>query len=212
MAKSRPALLTLGLSAAAVLGYVSYRLLVPTATEAPPAAPTASTADQEQEQTPARQLADTLPDFTLANLAGEPTSIKTFGGKPMLINFWATWCGPCLREIPMLKELQAARPDIQIVGIAIDKREPVEKFAGEQAFNYPILVGQSQAWEAAAALGVDVYALPFTVFAGADGALLGVHTGELHAEHLADFRAVIDDLQAAKIGVQEARSRIAGRM
>jgi thiol-disulfide isomerase/thioredoxin len=197
------------LSAAAVLGYVSYRLLVPTAAEAPSAA---STTEQEQEQAPARQLADTLPDFTLANLAGEPQSIKTLGGKPMLINFWATWCGPCLREIPMLKALQAARPDIQIVGIAIDRREPVEKFAGEQAFNYPILVGQSEAWEAAAALGVDVYALPFTVFAGADGALLGVHTGELHAEHLADFQAVIDDLKAAKIGVPEARSRIAGRM
>jgi thiol-disulfide isomerase/thioredoxin len=209
VAKARPALVTLCLSAAAVLGYVSYRLLVPTAAEAPSAA---STTEQEQEQAPARQLADTLPDFTLANLAGEPQSIKTLGGKPMLINFWATWCGPCLREIPMLKALQAARPDIQIVGIAIDRREPVEKFAGEQAFNYPILVGQSEAWEAAAALGVDVYALPFTVFAGADGALLGVHTGELHAEHLADFQAVIDDLKAAKIGVPEARSRIAGRM
>jgi len=209
VAKARPALVTLGLSAAAVLGYVSYRLLVPTAAEAPSAA---TTTEQEQEQAPARQLADTLPDFTLANLAGEPQSIKTLGGKPMLINFWATWCGPCLREIPMLKALQAARPDIQIVGIAIDRREPVEKFAGEQAFNYPILVGQSEAWEAAAALGVDVYALPFTVFAGADGALLGVHTGELHAEHLADFQAVIDDLKAAKIGVPEARSRIAGRM
>ncbi len=209
MAKSRPALLTLGLSAAAALGYVSYRLLVPTTADVPSAA---STSEQGQEQAPARQLADTLPDFTLANLAGEPQSIKSFGGKPLLINFWATWCGPCLREIPMLKELQAARPDIQIVGIAIDRREPVEKFAGEQAFNYPILVGQSEAWEAAAALGVDVYALPFTVFAGADGALLGVHTGELHAAHLADFRAVIDDLAAAKIGIQEARSRIAARM
>ena len=209
MAKSRPGLVTLGLSAAAALGYVTYRLLVPTATEPPPAA---NAAEQEQEQEPARQLADTLPDFTLANLAGEPQSIKSLAGKPMLINFWATWCGPCLREIPMLKELQAARPDIQIVGIAIDNREPVGKFAAEQAFNYPILVGQNEAWEAAAAIGVEVYALPFTVFTGADGALLGVHTGELHAEHLAEFGAAIDDLAAAKIGVQEARSRLAGRM
>ena len=208
MAKSRPALVTLGLSVAAVLGYVTYRLLVPAAEPQP----VASSTEQEQEQAPARQLADKLPDFTLANLAGEPQSIKSLGGKPMLINFWATWCGPCLREIPMLKQLQAARPDIQIVGIAIDKREPVQKFAGEQAFNYPILVGQSEAWEAAAALGVDVFALPFTVFAGADGALLGVHTGELHAEHLDEFRAVIDDLAAAKISIPEARSRIAGRM
>ena len=209
MAKSRPALLTLGLSTAAVLGYVSYRLLVPSA---PHSAPAEDSAAQEQEQAPPRQLAETLPDFTLANLAGEPQSIRTFAGKPLLINFWATWCGPCLREIPMLKEMQGARADIQIVGIAIDKREPVQKFAGEQAFNYPILVGESQAWEAAAALGVEVFALPFTVFAGADGALLGVHTGELHAEHLAEFRAVVDDLAAAKITVPQARARLAGRM
>lgn len=208
MARSRPGLLTLALSAAAVLGYVSYRLLAPAT---PPPAATSVT-EQEQEQLPARQLAETLPDFTLANLAGKPQSIKTFAGKPLLINFWATWCGPCLREIPMLKDLQAARPDLQIVGIAIDKREPVQTFVMEHGFNYPTLVGESQAWEAAAALGVDVFALPFTVFTSADGALLGVHTGELHAEHLAEFRAVIDDLQAAKIGLSEARSRIAGRM
>ena len=207
MARSRPALVTLGLSAAAVLGYVSYRLLVAT-----PPEPPSATADAEQQQAPARQLADTLPDFTLGNLAGEPQSIRSLSGKPLLINFWATWCGPCLREIPMLKELQTARPDLQIVGVAIDRREPVAKFAGDIAFNYPILIGQSEAWEAAAALGVDIYALPFTVFAGADGAILGVHTGELHAEHLAEFRAVIDELAAARIGVQEARSRIAGRM
>ena len=212
MGRSRPALVTLGLSAAAVLGYVSYRLLVAAPTEPPATALAPASADAEREQAPARQLADTLPDFTLGDLAGEPQSIRSFNGKPLIINFWATWCGPCLREIPMLKELQTARPDLQIVGVAIDRREPVEKFAGDIAFNYPILIGQSEAWEAAAALGVDIYALPFTVFAGADGAILGVHTGELHAEHLADFRAVIDELAAAKIGVQEARSRIAGRM
>ncbi len=211
MARSRPALLTLGLSAAAALGYVTYRLLVPAA---PQPAVTFNDGERphEEHEAPARQLAETLPDFTLGNLAGQPQSIRSFGGKPLLINFWATWCGPCLREIPMLRELQTARPDVQVVGVAIDRREPVEKFAGDMPFNYPILIGQSEAWEAAAALGVDVYALPFTVFAGADGTLLGVHTGELHAEHLADFRAIVDDLAASKIGIPEARSRLAGRM
>jgi thiol-disulfide isomerase/thioredoxin len=209
VARSRPALLTLGLCTAAALGYVTYRLLVPMPAAAPDVeADTGSVAAEGQ----ARQLAETLPDFSLGNLAGEQQSIHSWPGKPLLINFWATWCGPCLREIPMLKELQTARSDIQVVGIAIDRREAVEKFAGDMAFNYPILIGQGEAWEAAATLGVDIYALPFTVFTGPDGAVLGVHTGELHAEHLAEFRAVIDDLAAAKIDVAEARSRIAGRM
>ncbi len=150
-----------------------------------------------------------LPDFSLANLAGEQQSIQSWPGKPLLINFWATWCGPCLREIPMLKELQASRPDLQVVGIAIDKPDLVAKFAGDIQFNYAILIGQNEAWAAAGALGVNIYALPFTVFTGGDGSILGVHTGELHAEHLERFRAVVDDLAAGRIGIEQARSRIA---
>jgi hypothetical protein len=97
-----------------------------------------------------------------------------------------------------------------VVGIAIDKRDDVVEFAAKMDFNYAILIGQSEAWEAAAALGVNIYALPFTVFAAADGTLLGVHGGELHAEHLDRFRAVIDDLSAGRITVQVAKDRIAG--
>jgi hypothetical protein len=109
----------------------------------------------------------------------------------------------------MLKELQAARPDIQVVGIAIDKPEAVTEFGGRMEFNYAILIGQSEAWAAAAALGVNIYALPFTVFTAADGSLLGVHTGELHAEHLERFRSLSDDLTAGRITLAEARNRMA---
>jgi thiol-disulfide isomerase/thioredoxin len=199
---------TVVLSAAAALGYLAYRAWSP-----PPVDPEADTvivdiaADPEQDALP--QTAETLPDFSLGNLAGEPQSIKSWPGKPLLINFWATWCGPCLREIPMLKELQAARPDFQVVGIAIDKRDDVVEFAAQMEFNYAILIGQSEAWAAAAALGVNIYALPFTVFAGADGSILGVHTGELHSEHIDRFRTIADDLAAQRIGLAEARGRMA---
>jgi hypothetical protein len=109
----------------------------------------------------------------------------------------------------MLKELQASRPDLQVVGIAIDKRDDVVAFAPKMGFNYAILIGQSEAWAAAAALGVNIYALPFTVFAAGDGTLLGVHSGELHAEHLDRFRAVVDDLVAGRITVEAAKERFA---
>jgi thiol-disulfide isomerase/thioredoxin len=199
MAKSRPVLLTAALSAAAVLGFVAYRAFMPTG----------SIEESGESATPAPLAVASLPDFSLGNLAGEQQSIQSWPGKPLLINFWATWCGPCLREIPMLKELQTARPDLQVVGIAIDKRDLVVDFAGNMDFNYPILIGQTEAWSAAAALGVNIYALPFTVFTGADGSILGVHTGELHAEHLEAFRGIVDDLKAGKIDVDEARSQIA---
>src|SRR5688572_7882367 len=197
MARSRPVLLTAALSAAAVLGYLAYRGLM-------------GDADAPAGDESALPFAvATLPDFSLANLAGEQQSIQSWPGKPLLINFWATWCAPCLREIPMLKELQTSRPDLQVVGIAIDKPDLVAKFAGDIQFNYPILIGQNEAWAAAGALGVNIYALPFTIFTGGDGSILGVHTGELHPEHLERFRAVVDDLAAGQIDVEQARSRMA---
>jgi thiol-disulfide isomerase/thioredoxin len=191
-------LLTAALSAAAVLGYLTYRLV---------GAPDAPSVDDLAAAPP--PAVETLPDFSLANLAGEQQSIQSWPGKPLLINFWATWCAPCLREIPMLKELQASRSDLQVVGIAIDKQDLVAKFAADLQFNYPILIGQNEAWAAAGALGVNIYALPFTIFTGGDGSILGVHTGELHAEHLETFQAVVDDLAAGRIGVEQARSRLA---
>jgi thiol-disulfide isomerase/thioredoxin len=204
VAKSRPTLVTAALSAAAVLGYLAYRGL-----SAPePVTPAAETEAPAAEAS-APTMAATLPEFSLGNLAGEPQSIRSWPGKPLIINFWATWCGPCLREIPMLKELQASRPDLQVVGIAIDKRDDVVAFAAKMDFNYAILIGQSEAWAAAAALGVNIYALPFTVFAAGDGTLLGVHSGELHAEHLDRFRAVVDDLAAGRITVEAAKERFA---
>jgi thiol-disulfide isomerase/thioredoxin len=201
MARSRPVLLTAALSAAAVLGYVTYRTL--TAGD-----DGSTTGSHDEHATAALPAVTMLPDFSLGNLAGEQQSILSWPGKPLLINFWATWCAPCLREIPMLKELQAAQPDLQVVGIAIDKRDPVVEFAGNIQFNYPILIGQNEAWAAAGALGVNIYALPFTIFTAGDGSILGVHTGELHAEHLERFQSVADDLKSGRIDVPQARGRL----
>jgi thiol-disulfide isomerase/thioredoxin len=214
MAKARPVLLTALLSGAAVVGYVSYRLLVgpaPASREPATIELGEDPAAHEDADEPA-QLAERLPEFSLETLAGTEQSIGSWPGKPLLINFWATWCGPCLREIPMLKELQTHRPDLQVVGIAVDRREPVVGFAEKMQFNYPILIGESAGWEAAAAFGVNVYALPFTVFTTADGSVLGVHTGELHAEQLENLTAVLDNLKTGKIDLATARARVAGRI
>jgi thiol-disulfide isomerase/thioredoxin len=214
--KARPVLLTALLSGAALAGYVAFRLFVGPAPAAPESPQTLQfgedpTASDEHEDS-AAQLADTLPEFTLDTLAGPQQSIASWPGKPLLINFWATWCGPCLHEIPLLKQLQTRRTDLQVVGIAVDKRDAVVGFAANMQFNYPILIGESGGWDAAAAFGVNVYALPFTVFTAPNGAVLGVHTGELHQEHLDNLAAVLADLKAGKIDLATARARVAGRI
>ena len=203
----RPALVTVLLSAAAVAGYFSYRYFSP-------APGTALPEDAGDGAAPASEiaLADELPEIVLADLAGAPTSIASWPDRPLLINFWATWCAPCLREIPLLKSFQTEHADVQIVGIAVDRLPPVQSFAAEMDFNYPILVGQNDATEAAAALGVQVLALPITVFTDPAGAILGIHTGEIHAEHLENYAAVLGELAAGRIDRGAARARIAGTM
>ena len=106
------------------------------------------------------QPAEGLPEFELQGLEGGLRSIRSWPDRALVINFWATWCAPCLREIPLLKAFQAAHAEapVQVVGIAIDQLEPVQNFAEEIAFNYPILVGEADAINAAAAFGVDFFA------------------------------------------------------
>jgi peroxiredoxin len=110
----------------------------------------------------------------------------------------------------MLKEFQAENPDVQIVGIAVDRAEAVTSYAAEAQFNYPILVGEGDALGAATALGAQVVVLPITVFTASDGAILNLHLGEVHAEHLENYTAVLADLAAGRADRSAARARLAG--
>ena len=200
-------LVTILLSTLAASAYFAYRLLWPGAAQ--PAEPV--TLAQSDAPRPTA-LASSMPEFSLTNLAGEQQSINSWPGQALIVNFWATWCPPCLREIPLLKEFAALHDGrIQVIGIAVDQRDAVATFSEGMGFNYPILIGQSDAIEAAAAFGVEFVGLPFTVFTGATGQLLGVHTGELRAEHLAEYLAAIDALAAGTIDIAAARLRLAGR-
>lgn len=167
--------------------------------------------DREEAVIPAptRTLSVTeLPEFVLDNLDGTPTSILSWPDTPLIINFWATWCGPCLREIPMLKAFQDEHPQIQVVGIAIDSVEPVKAFAADIQFNYPVLVGPD-AMQAAVSFGIEYLALPLTVFVGADRSVLATHLGELTPAHLANAEAVFGDLAAGRSDLTAARARLA---
>ena len=195
---ARSALLTLILSGAAIAAYLGYRGLLPATDSGGPAVPAAT------------GMVDVLPDFALEDLAGDARAIRSWPDKALVINFWATWCAPCRREIPLLKEFQDVRRPvpIQVVGIAVDRREAVQDFAEEMEFNYPVLVGETEAMDAAASFGVGFFVLPFTVFTDTRERILGVHSGELHAEDLDNLVSVLGDLETGAIDLDGARSRL----
>src|SRR5882762_3784283 len=100
---------------------------------------------------PASKIPDRLPQFALADRAGKATSIASFGGKSLIINFWATWCAPCRSEIPLLETLHSewAGREVSVVGIAVDYRDKVLEFADRFKIAYPLLIGEKDALDAA---------------------------------------------------------------
>jgi len=151
-----------------------------------------------------------LPAITLPDLTGTPRSLSEWRGRTLLVNFWATWCAPCRREMPLLQSVHAATDGtrFQIVGIAIDRTDPVQDFVAETGVTYPILVGQQAALDAAGQFGEAFMALPFSVLAAPDGSVLAVHTGELDASDLAAMRTLADELARNRLTPTEARARL----
>src|ERR1700723_2779829 len=112
------------------------------------------------------------PDFSLESLDGKTVRLSDLRGKAVLLNFWATWCGPCKIEMPWFVELQNqyASQGFQIIGVAMDEasKEDIGKFAKDMGVNYPILIGK----EAVGDQYGGVPALPETFVIGRDGKIV----------------------------------------
>jgi len=148
----------------------------------PPAAD-ASPAPAAAESPKKKVVPDTLPDITLAGVDGKPTKLASFGGRPLMVNFWATWCAPCRREIPLLNKIseQRKRQNVEIVGIAVDFRDDVLKFVQKVPLKYPLLIGEEDGLAAAEAFGMGM-AFPFSVFVDSQNRILTIKIGELHED------------------------------
>lgn len=114
---------------------------------------------------------DAMPAITLPDVDGVPVDFARFAGRPLLINVWASWCGPCVEEMPMLAAFASAQPadGVQVVGLAIDTPEGVRDFLQRVPVRYPIVVEQPAPDDASVRLGNTQGLLPYTVLVGADG-------------------------------------------
>ncbi len=155
-----------------------------------------------------RQLeAVSHPSFSLPDMTGTARELTEWDGSHRLLNFWATWCAPCRREIPLLKAFQDEHGDngFQVLGIAVDYVEEVSSYAESAEFNYPVLIGQQDAMAVAESSGIEFIGMPFTMFVTRDGEYVGAYIGELHQSHLDDVVNILGRLDKGEIDKDEAR-------
>lgn len=119
------------------------------------------------------------PPFSLPDLSGRERHISEWDGQVVVVNFWATWCSPCLKEVPEFIELQSryGEEGLQFIGIALQKPSEVVDFAAEYGMNYPVLAGEMPVVRLAETYGNDIGALPYTVVVNRDGDIVFTRQG-----------------------------------
>jgi len=220
----RPLAYALGVTAALASGWAGARLYgawvgaarAEHATATAGVSPLAASGEEpaatpDPEQVPLIRIPASLPPFTLADASGKPTSITAWRGQSLVLNFWATWCAPCRREIPLLETLAAEwNPrGVAVVGVAVDHRAEVIAFAQQYHIVYPLLIGEQDALDAATALGVDSPVFPFTVFTDRRGDIVAVFVGELHRPQADLILSVVAKLNDERWELAAARRAIA---
>ncbi len=138
------------------------------------------------------------PDFTRMDLQGRALTLRSYRGKLVLLNFWATWCGPCLTEIPRFIAWQNAygAAGLRIVGISMDDgAAPVKRAYGKLHLNYPVVMGDAELGEQFG----GVLGLPLSYLIDPDGRIVGRYQGDLN---LGQLESKIESLLP-----QERRSR-----
>lgn len=130
-----------------------------------------------------------LMAVSIADLAGRPRTLTEWRGKVLVVNFWATWCPPCLKEIPEFMRMQERleAQGVQFVGIAADREDKVREFARNYKINYPILLGQMDVIEIARLAGNRVGGLPFTVVVDRQGRWVHSESGALDEPRLQEI-------------------------
>ena len=218
------------ISAAGIAGFFAYQYLAaapgmlaaasPPRTQMPDtgdagpeasAPPRAATSDDAGRS--AQAIPDTLPDIAFADRQGVTRHLTDWKGRPLLVNFWASWCEPCREEIPLLERLsrERAAQGLQVIGVAVDSRAAVLEYARRAAIPYPLLIGEQPGLQAVRSLGMEAV-FPFSVFVDAHGRIVTLKLGGLRADQATLILDRLDDLDRGRIDLAAARQEISAGM
>src|SRR6185369_14787878 len=215
-------LIVLAVGIAAALGFFAQRRFTgeaaapAVAANAPPAQAADSTAPSPPAQATAKpttsetKVPEALPAIELVDRDGKKRKLSEWAGGPLMVNFWATWCAPCRREIPLLNKVRAARAaqKVEIVGVAVDFREDVLKYVKEtMPISYPLLIGEDDGLAAVTALGMQPQ-FPFTVFADSKQRIVALKVGELHQDDIDLMLDKVREVDSGKLDLPSARLQI----
>lgn len=168
---------------AAAGGFVAAKLLSPAGNVN---APAGLVTDDQSAPRAADLLGQRRPDFALSDTGGNRVSASDFDGQALLLNFWASWCKPCVDEMPMLSRLQQDHDanKLQVLGIALDDPERAKEFASGLDLAYPVLVGQTDVVLTGRRYGNQTGMLPFSVLVDSSGIIRWTHLGSLNRNDL----------------------------
>ena len=197
---------------AAAVGFGIYRYVL--APQVPPHVAEQAFGTAEPTAAEAAAIPTDLPDFSLQDREGNLRSIRSWQGKSMIVNFWATWCAPCRREIPLLKDIQKTQGGngFQVVGVAVDFREDVLKYAEEIGIDYPILIGEQDGLDAVTSFGMGSLGFPFTVFTDNQGRIVLTHLGELTRPQSVIMIDAVNRVNRGELTPDAARAVAAGQL
>lgn len=133
---------------------------------------------------PGQAEVNVLWTHTLVDHAGKTYPLAQFKGKPMILNFWATWCEPCRDEMPDISTLASTHPEIVVLGLAIDDAAAVHEFVESTPVSYPLLIAENEGMPIAEALGNHKGVLPYTVVISAEGTVTQVFFGRVNRQML----------------------------
>ncbi|CAB3738760.1 Thiol-disulfide oxidoreductase ResA [Achromobacter animicus] len=125
-----------------------------------------------------------LMQMQLPDLNGASHSLAGWKGQPIVVNFWATWCAPCIKEMPALDALQKKYPQVRFVGIGVDSAANMQKFVEKVQVSYPLWVIGAGAIDTLRKLGNPSGGLPFTIVFNADGSINRKILGEVQPDDL----------------------------